>query len=131
MANRATPTRQEQGEEEEEEEPPAHVPLMEASGVDDGLGRPARHARIGAVVRQAFECIWQAVAAIPVVDPCRAPSMESQQQAAMHTYLETNSLIVETCMRAYLCAEWRAGERLCLDLKMAGFFSVTTLWTAR
>jgi hypothetical protein len=79
-----------------------YVPLMKASGVDDGLGGAARDARIGAVVWQSLECVWQAVAAIPVVDACRAPSMGRPQRAAkVQTYLETNWLAVETCMRAF------------------------------
>jgi hypothetical protein len=55
------------------------VPLLEPSCLNDGLRCPARHARIRVVVWQSLERVWQAVAAIPVVDPCRAPSVGKQQ----------------------------------------------------
>jgi hypothetical protein len=90
------------------------LPLVESSCVDNGLGCPTRAARIGAVVRQAIQRIWQAVAAIPVVHPCREASVERARRPAKHTYLETSSRSEKTCMRALLCraAGGRNKERL-------------------
>ena len=50
--------------------------------MDDGLGGTARDARIGAVVRQSLESVGQAVATIPVVDPCRGLSVKGHSSSS-------------------------------------------------